>query len=186
MIHPIVPVDLQFVDSNSNLIMKPTFIDQETWEKTNVLMQPAFIRLLDNIRKLTDELSSWKSGYVETLVWDEAVSPEERGRIGLLQQELKTTINNDRAYEIEQILETLPKPYPAYEWKLERNDEVVMIDVWELCYKICFTADYDPRSDRPSRVDDLLFDEDEVDWTALDEKAKRLVVEILSQLPTLS
>jgi hypothetical protein len=165
--------------------MKPTFIDPDTWEKTNTLMQPAFIRLLDNIRKLTDELSTWKTSYQETLVWDADISEEERGRIGLLQQELKSTTDNDRAYDIEQILETLPKPYPAYEWKLERGEELVTIDVWELCYKICFTLDYDPRINSPAQVDNTLFDGDEVDWTILDEKAKRLVTEILSQLPTL-
>ena len=166
--------------------MKPTFIDPETWEKTNILMQPAFIRLLDNIRKLTDELSTWKTSYKETLVWDADISEEERGRVGLLQQELKSTTDNDRAYEIEQILESLPKPYPAYEWKLERGEELVTIDVWELCYKICFTLDYDPRIDRPAQVDNTLFDGDEVDWISLDQKAKHLVTEILSQLPTLS
>jgi hypothetical protein len=166
--------------------MKPTFADEATWEKANVLMQPAFIRLLDNIRKLTEELSTWKSSYQENLVWDAAISDEERARIGLLQQELKSTTDNDRAYDIEQILETLPKPYPAYEWKLERDEELVTIDVWELCYKICFTVDYDPSVDRPARVDESLFDDGEVEWTVLDEKAKRLVTEILSQLPTLS
>lgn len=166
--------------------MKPTFADEATWEKTNVLMQPAFIRLLDNIRKLTEEYSTWKSSYQENLVWDDAISEEERGRIALLQQELKSTTDNDRAYTIEQILETLPKPYPAYEWKLERGEEIVTIDVWELCYKICFTVDYDPRVDRPAKVDESLFDDGEVDWRVLDEKAKRLVTEILSQLPTLS
>ena len=166
--------------------MKPTFIDPETWDKTNTLMQPAFIRLLDNIRKLTDELSTWKTSYQESLVWDADVSEEERGRIGLLQQELKSTTDNDRAYDIEQILENLPKPYPAYEWQLTRGEEVVTIDVWELCYKICFTLDYDPRISRPAQVDDTLFDGDEVDWTVLDEKTKQLVTDILSQLPTLS
>ncbi len=166
--------------------MKPTFTDPETWERTNTLMQPAFIRLLDNIRKLTDELSTWKTSYRETLVWETGISEAERGRIGLLQQELKSTTDNDRAYAIEQILETLPKPYPAYEWKLERGEELVTIDVWELCYKICFTLDYDPRIDRPALVDNTLFDGDDVDWTRLDEKAKRLVIDILSQLPTLS
>ena len=165
--------------------MKPSFETPTDWECTNTLMQPAFIRLLDNIRKLTDELSSWKTSYREELVWEPEVSEEERGRIGLLQQELKTTTDNDRAYDIEQILETLPKPYPAYEWRLEYIDEVVTIDVWELCYKICFTADFNPQSEAAAKVDRLLFEEDgEVDWTRLDEKAKQLVMAVLSQLPT--
>jgi hypothetical protein len=166
--------------------MKPLFATPEDWEYTNLLMQPAFIRLLDNIRKLTDELSSWKTSYQENLIWDPDISEEERGRIGLLQQELKSTTDNDRAYDIEQILETLPKPYPAYEWKLERGEEVVTIDVWELCYKICFTADFNPQTEVPATVDQELFDEDYgVDWTVLDQKAKQLVTEILSQLPGL-
>ena len=77
--------------------MKPSFATPADWERTNELMQPAFIRLLDNIRKLTDELSSWKTGFEESMIWDGAVSEEERGRIALLQQELKTTTDNDRA-----------------------------------------------------------------------------------------
>ena len=165
--------------------MKPSFETPTDWERTNILMQPAFIRLLDNIRKLTDELSSWKTSYQEELVWDSEVSEAERGRIGLLQQELKTTTDNDRAYDIEQILETLPKPYPAYEWRLEYGDEVVTIDVWELCYKICFTADFNPQSEAAATVDLALFEEDgELDWTRLDEKAKQLVMAVLAQLPT--
>lgn len=164
--------------------MKPSFATPEDWERTNLLMQPAFIRLLDNIRKLTDDLSSWKTSYQENMIWDDRISEAERGRISLLQQELKSTTDNDRATEIEQILETLPKPYPAYDWKLEQGDEMVTIDVWELCYKICFTSDFNPRSEAPATVDQQLFDEDgDVDWTVLDEKAKQLVTEILSQLP---
>ena len=164
--------------------MKPSFETPIDWERTNILMQPAFIRLLDNIRKLTDELSGWKTSYREELVWDSEVSEAERGRIGLLQQELKTTTDNDRAHDIEQILETLPKPYPAYEWRLERGDEVITIDVWELCYKICFTTDFNPQREAAAKVDLALFEEDgEVDWTRLDEKAKQLVMVVLSQLP---
>lgn len=167
--------------------MKPSFNTPDDWERTNLLMQPAFIRLLDNIRKLTDELSTWKTSYQENLIWEDSVSNEERGRIGLLQQELKTTTDNDRASEIEQILETLPKPYPAYEWRLDRGDQIVTIDVWELCYKICFTEDFNPRSEAPAQVDLELFDDEgDVDWAVLDEKAKQLVTEILSQLPTLN
>ena len=57
--------------------------------------------------------------------------------------------------------------------------------MWELCYKICFTTDFNPQSEAPAKVDRLLFEEDgEVDWTRLDEKAKQLVMAVLSQLPT--
>ena len=56
--------------------------------------------------------------------------------------------------------------------------------MWELCYKICFTADFNPQREAAAKVDLALFEEDgEVDWTRLDEKAKQLVMVVLSQLP---
>jgi len=167
--------------------MKPTFENSEEWERANLLMQPAFIRVLDNIRKLMEEHPTWKSSYPESLIWDPSVSEEERGRIGLLQQELKTTTSNDRAIEIEQVLETLPKPYLVYEWRLERDIQIVAIDLWELCYQVCFTDDYHSSSNQPAQVDRRLLDDwNEVDWRVLDDKAKQLVLDILSQLPMLS
>ncbi|MCT7952023.1 hypothetical protein NG798_19680 [Ancylothrix sp. C2] len=44
--------------------MKPIIKDQLAWEQANVLMQPALIRVIDNIRKHLDE-SVWQGSYQE-------------------------------------------------------------------------------------------------------------------------
>ena len=44
--------------------MKPQFKTRLAWEKAQVLMQPALIRVLDNIRKQLD-VSSWRGSYRE-------------------------------------------------------------------------------------------------------------------------
>ena len=44
--------------------MKPKFKTRLAWEKAQILMQPALIRVLDNIRKQLDT-SSWQGNYRE-------------------------------------------------------------------------------------------------------------------------
>lgn len=44
--------------------MPPKFKDKVTYEKAELLMQPTFLRVLDNIRKET-EISNWESNYEE-------------------------------------------------------------------------------------------------------------------------
>lgn len=44
--------------------MKPQFKDTQAWEQAQLLMQPVFIRVLDNIRKKLEE-SSWTGTYQE-------------------------------------------------------------------------------------------------------------------------
>ncbi len=44
--------------------MKPKFKNTEAWEQAQILMQPAFIRVLDNIRKNLEQ-STWKESYEE-------------------------------------------------------------------------------------------------------------------------
>ncbi len=42
--------------------MSPKFIDAQTWEQAELLMQPVMIRLVDNLRKQLEQ-SSWHSRY---------------------------------------------------------------------------------------------------------------------------
>ena len=42
--------------------MKPQFKTRPAWDKAQLLMQPAFIRILDNIRKQLEE-SRWKGSF---------------------------------------------------------------------------------------------------------------------------
>ncbi|MBW4537527.1 MAG: hypothetical protein KME43_00120 [Myxacorys chilensis ATA2-1-KO14] len=163
--------------------MKPRFADIETWQQAEVLMQPAFIRLIDNLRKQLDE-TTWKGTYRDVLVWADGIPEDVKATVAGLQEQLKTA-SPEQTVEIEQSLSHLPNPYPGYELQLEHNDRQVTVDLWELCYKICFQTDNQPLTDdRPVEVDTSLMDEaGEVDWNQLDDKTKRLVSEIFDNLP---
>ncbi|MBE9115444.1 hypothetical protein IQ249_05970 [Lusitaniella coriacea LEGE 07157] len=125
--------------------MKPKFKNTHAWEQAQLLMQPIFIRVIDNIRKQLDR-SQWKGTYEEVHI-----------------------------------------PYPGYKLHLTSNDKSVTVDIWELCYQICF-RNYQPTHAEISatevEIDTTLIDEvGEVDWQHLEEKAKQLVEEVFGKLP---
>ncbi|MEB3291856.1 MAG: hypothetical protein VKJ24_01725 [Synechococcales bacterium] len=159
--------------------MRPKFANLEAWHQAEILMQPAFIRLIDNLTQRV-EASSWHSSYQDVMRWDEEVCEETRGRIALLQQELKTTTSDDRATEIQAVLAQLPSAYPSYELCLTQGDRTASVDIWDLCYQICFR---DLDNHQPVTVDRSLLDEvGQVDWIALDEKTKWVVETLFTQL----
>jgi hypothetical protein len=159
--------------------MKPKFANLEAWKQAELLMQPAFIRLVDNLRKQLDE-STWKGAYRDVPLWADDVPESTRTRYQLLQQEL-TTAAPTQAVLVEAALAQLPAPHPGYELCLTQPDRQVVVDMWELCYQICFHAP--ARSDAPVTVDLSLIDETgEVDWAALDEKTKAIVGQIFANL----
>ena len=131
--------------------MKPTFKDRLAWEQAQVLMQPAMLRVVDNIRKEI-EASDWRGTYKE-----------------------------------------VTSPIPGYHLCLTREDYRVEVDVWELCYKVCF-VEYEPvqhifsQSDEaayPVEIDTRLIDDlGEVDWQLLESKAQQSVRKVFSTLPT--
>ena len=164
--------------------MKPRFADIQTWQQAETLMQPAFIRLVDNLRKQL-ETSSWKGDYRDVMVWADGIPDEVKSTVSQLQEQLKTA-TPEQATEIEATLSHLPSPYPGYELCLESGDRHVTIDLWELCYKICFQADEAGlKDDRPVEVDTSLIDDTgEVDWNRLDDKTKDIVSQIFENLPS--
>lgn len=162
---------------------KPLFATEIAWEQANLLMQPAFIRLVDNLRKQL-ETSSWKGDYREVVVWDESVPQETRDRVLLLQQELKGTFKPEEVAELEASLAAMPAPELSYELCLSLGDRSVTVDLWELCYRICFLGEPDLNGQTPVEIDTTLFDENEVNWIALDEKTKQIVGQIFDRLPT--
>ena len=124
--------------------MKPKFKDTIAWQQAQLLMQPALIRVIDNISKHL-ERSSWQGDYRE-----------------------------------EQF------PYPTYKLVLEGRDRPVEIDLWELCYQICF-LEYHPThaKTQTQEVDidtSLITENGEVDWPRLDEKAKKVVANRFAEL----
>lgn len=130
--------------------MKPTFKNTLAWEQAQVLMQPALLRVVDNIRKEL-ESSNWQGTYKE-----------------------------------------VTSPIPGYHLCLSRADYQVEIDIWELCYKVCF-QEYEPvrhifshedETSYPVEVDTrLLDDRGEVDWQLLESKAQQSVRQVFSNLP---
>jgi hypothetical protein len=171
----------------------PKFQDLTTWQQAEQLMQPAFIRLIDNLRKQLEEQTAWSGVYEEVQVWAEGTSEETKTRVLLLRSELEGA-TPEEATKIEQALAQLPSPYPGYQLCLKCHDQQVTIDLWELCYRICF-RDYDVLTgisqipDQPESqgvvIDTSLFDAvtGEVDWNLLEEKTHQLVEKIFADLP---
>lgn len=130
--------------------MKPTFKTGLAWEQAQILMQPAMLRVVDNIRKEL-ESSDWKGSYKEVTV-----------------------------------------PIPGYHLCLTSGDRQIEIDVWELCYKVCFEQ-YEPiqhifshedETAYPVDIDTRLIDDfGEIDWQLLESKAQLSVRNVFSTLP---
>ncbi|BFM40319.1 hypothetical protein [Synechocystis sp. LKSZ1] len=75
-------------------------------------------------------------------------------------------------------------PYPGHQLILEDQGQAVVFSLWELCFQVCF-VDYQPQAPaaQPVTVDpNLLTAENEVDWRALDHKAKHLIDNIFADL----
>jgi hypothetical protein len=162
--------------------IKPKFGDAQSWDLANLLMQPALIRTIDNIRKQL-ETSTWKGVYHEYPIWPDDVSEATRGKISLLQQELKTA-PPQQVDDIEDALAQLPVPMQAYELHLAKGDRTVILHVWDLCYQICFANADRVALGENVEVDLSLLEDDsvEVDWTQLEAKTKAVIEPIFAGL----
>lgn len=159
--------------------MPPKITDTNIWQQAETLMQPAFIRLIDNIRKQLD-VSNWKGTYKDVLVWAPGTSDETKAMVTSLIEELETA-TEERTEDIKRTLEKLPMPNPGYHLCLQRQEQRLNIDIWELCYQVCF-LNY--ASGEAVSIDTSLIDEQgEVDWNALDIKAKQVIDTVFENLP---
>ncbi|MEB3225294.1 MAG: hypothetical protein VKJ86_05760 [Synechococcus sp.] len=124
--------------------MQPKFKTRKAWHQAELLLQPAFIRVVDNFRAQLED-SPWTGEY-----------------------------------------EDLQDPYPGYLLRLKKDAVETTVNIWDLCYQICFqeyptttivgdscTVDIDTT---------LLEDSGAVDWQALEAKTQRLVTEIFTAL----
>ena len=171
--------------------MKPKLSDITAWYQAEALMQPALIRAIDNIRRALEE-SDWEGQYEEEWQWPEETTEEMKARIKLLEQQLKEAEkvgDMPRVDEIQGALDALPQPQPLYTFHLQKGDRRAMIDLWQVCYRICF-KDYAARAalstgDRVAVDVDttLLGDDGDVDWQRLDQKAKEEVDAFFERLP---
>ncbi len=130
--------------------MKPQFKTPLAWEQAQLLMQPALIRVLDNIRKQLDA-STWKGSYQE-----------------------------------------ITEPIPGYILTLSQGDRNLEVDIWQLCYQVCF-QNYAPSPQHifsgseqrtvEVEIDERLFDETgELDWQLIEDKAQQAVQEVFENI----
>ena len=163
--------------------MKPQINDLETWQKAEQLLQPAFIRLLDNFRKSL-ESSDWESHYEDIATWPEDVTEEQKQQYEELIEKLEHAKPSEVA-EIENLLAQIPEPAMAYELQLSQGDRIMKFDMWQLCYQVCFSNYVPgmPGQTQPVVIEEgLINPEGEVDWPALDHKVKEVVERLIENL----
>ncbi len=153
-------------------------------QQASLLIQPALIRLIDQIRKQL-ETSDWRGSYQTLESWPEGTTPETKATVVNLQAQLDTAPPEQMA-QLNQALSHLPQPELTYLLQLTKQDHRVDVDLWELCYQICF-GNYDPA--RRQGLEEIQVDTSliepagEVDWHRLDDKAQQVVARVFDQLP---
>ncbi len=166
--------------------MPPKFADNTAWQQAELIMQPAFIRILDCIRKHLDT-SDWKGTYENVLIWQPGTTEETKATVAGLVKQLEVA-EGEQVEEIEQALMQLPTPTPGYHLCLQQEGlETIKVDLWNLCYQVCF-QNYSPLlAESPNyivTIDTSLIDEtNDVDWQLLDDKAAHLVDRVFADLP---
>lgn len=162
--------------------MTPTFATPSARAKVEQLMQPALIRVIDNIRKQLD-ISDWQGKYEEELVWPKGTEDTQKQEYAALQK-LLHGVPPEEHDRVAALMSQLPQPSPLYTLRLtkpERSDETV--DIWELCYRVCAQSAAEDIEGQAIEADVSLFDEaGEVDWRSLDDKTKALVEGIFQRL----
>lgn len=157
-----------------------TFESPHARQLADQLMQPALIRIIDNIRKQL-ETSDWQGTYQETQLWPEGTQEATLQRFKELQAQLNQA-SPEAAEAIREELTQLPQPFPGYELHLTKAEQERVVDVWHLCYCVCF-QEY-PVTAGPVSIDPAIIDREinDVDWLVLDNKAKAIVEDVFNQL----
>lgn len=158
-----------------------TFASPIQRQRAEILMQPTLIRVIDNLRKEL-EASALRGTYQEQPMWPPGTTAPQKEQFNQLMAQLEAA-EPEEAVAIRTELSRLPQPFPAYELHVHRAEEepIQVIDVWELCYRVCLD-NYHPEV--PAKVDANLLEADgDIDWLALDEKAKGIIQKIFQQLP---
>ncbi len=160
----------------------PKFATPLATAKAEKLMQPALIRVIDNIRKQLD-ISDWQGNYEEELIWPDGTTEEQKQEYAALQKVLHG-VPPEEHDRVANLMSQLPQPNPLYTLRLtKKHQEDQTIDVWALCYQVC-SVNSDTTNDEALEADTGLFDADgEVDWRLLDDKTKALLEGIFQSLP---
>lgn len=161
------------------------FASVTAWEQANLLLQPALIRLVDNLRKRLEQTTDWQGQ--DWPVWPDGTTEAQKQQVIELQQQLRQA-KPDAAVELEHTLAQLPTPHPGYLLTSKHTGRQITIDLWQLQFQVCFRnyPDIDalqPEREQHVEIDaDLLDVDGEVDWDALDIKAHQVVEQIFIDL----
>ena len=144
--------------------MKPKFATEQAWQQAEMLMQPAYIRLVDQIRRQTEENEN------EILVSYEEVTNPYPSNLLCLQSKVNTR-NSDHTDN-------------------NQTPPLLKVDIWDLCFQVCF-ENYEPIANQSEQlvvIDTSLFDpsNQEVDWNKLDNKAKATVHQVFARFRLLN
>ncbi|MEL6129079.1 MAG: hypothetical protein AAFR30_04135 [Cyanobacteria bacterium J06628_4] len=159
----------------------PQFATLQDQRYAQALMQPALIRIIDNIRKQLD-VSDWQGTYRDDMRWPTETTADQKQQYLALQEMLETATPEEHD-QIQATLSQMPSPEHLYTLCLKKQDQQQQeIDVWQLCYRLCNVEGSDP--DSAIIIDTSLLDLEmgDVNWIALDQKAKRLVEDVFSAL----
>ena len=154
-------------------------------------MQPALIRLIDQLRQQFTEASiEWT--YETTELWPKDVPQSTRQQYQEMTAALEIA-NDEDADKIYEVLETLPQPVPLYRLEIEQQQEKILMNMWELCYQICLQK-YKPKLQRMQveapnlsgyKLDQSLWESsNDIDWEGLDRKAQKVVARMIQSLPS--
>ncbi|NET71938.1 MAG: hypothetical protein F6K62_13685 [Sphaerospermopsis sp. SIO1G2] len=162
--------------------MPPKITNSTRWQQAETLMQPAFIRVIDNIRKHLD-VSDWKGTYHDVLIWPAGTSDQTKAIVTQLIEEMETAAPK-HLEEIRENLARLPIPHPGYHLRLQRQEQQVNVDLWELCYQVCF-MNYSPENISVDvYIDTSLIDElGQIEWQLLENKTQQVVKKVFDSLP---
>ena len=80
--------------------------------------------------------------------------------------------------------EEVTEPIPGHILCLTYQDVQVKVDIWELCFKVCF-LEYEPSQEQAVQIDDSLIEQDtgDVDWQSLESKTQYIVRQVFLKLP---
>ncbi|MEM9136246.1 MAG: hypothetical protein AAGB01_02690 [Cyanobacteria bacterium P01_F01_bin.42] len=158
-------------------------------ETLSLLLQPALIRLIDQLR-LQLKAAEWTWSYDTVEVWPDQVPETTRSRYEEMMRALDVASGDD-AEAIQDVLDELPQPIPLYRLEITDQSSVPTINMWQLCYQICL-KDYTPQLQDMSLmapdlnqndIDSRLTDQDgEIDWDCLNQNAQLVVEKLIASI----
>lgn len=161
--------------------MPPQFSDPQLFDQAERLMQPSLLRLLDHLRRQV-AATTWTHRFETLQIWAENVPQAVQQQWQALGDRLETSSDEVEVAELQDQLANLPQPTYAYQLCLEKGDQSVIFDLWDLCYHTCFSnhqpeIDYEPQI-RPG----LLEEAGDVNWDQLDLQAQHMIEDLMTGL----